>query len=116
MKDYYFLPSHEWFNKKDNTLGISDHAQKELGDIVFVELPEVGDMVVKGESFANVESVKAVSDVFSPVSGEVVEVNEEAMDSPELINENAFATWLIKVKDAEGAEDLMDIDQYNKTL
>ena len=116
MKDLVFLPTHEWFNKKDNTIGISDFAQKELGDIVFVELPEVGDILEKGQSFANVESVKAVSEIYAPVSGEVVEVNEELLDSPELINQDAFAAWLIKVSDPEVMADLLSYEDYIKTI
>ena len=116
MKDFYFLPSHEWFNSKDSTIGISYFAQKELGDIVFVELPEVGDTVEKGQPFANVESVKAVSEIYSPVSGEVIEVNEDILDNPDIINENAFSAWFIKVADAQGIEELLTYEDYlNKT-
>lgn len=116
MKDLYFLPSHEWYNKKEATVGISDYAQKELGDIVFVELPEVGDKVEKGKPFANVESVKAVSEIFSPVNGEVVEINEEILDNPALINDDAFAMWMIKVADVSGEEGLLNSDEYENTI
>lgn len=116
MKDYYFLPSHEWFNKSNATIGISDYAQRELGDIVFVELPEIGDTLEKGQVFANIESVKAVSEVYSPVNGTVKEINEEILDNPVLINEDAFASWLIKVENAEGIEELLTFDDYSKNL
>lgn len=116
MKDFYFLPSHEWYNKKDETVGISDFAQKELGDIVFVELPEVGDKLEQGKPFANVESVKAVSEVFSPVSGEVAEINEEILDNPALINDDAFGAWMIKVTAASGIDTLMSADAYNNSI
>lgn len=116
MKDFYFLPSHEWFNKKESTVGVSDYAQKELGDIVFIELPEIGDEVTKGQPFADVESVKAVSEIFSPVSGEVVDVNEKVLEDPSLINEDAFSAWLIKVDNAKGVEELIPFDEYEKTL
>lgn len=114
MKDFYFLPTHEWFNKKESTIGLSEVAQKELGDIVFVELPEVGDTIEKGSPFANVESVKAVSEVYAPVSGEIVEINEEVLDSPEKINEDALSSWLVKVSNAKGAEELLSYDDYIK--
>jgi len=116
MKDYKFLPSHEWFNPKDNTVGISDFAQSELGDIVFVELPEVGDTITQGQPFANIESVKAVSEVFSPVSGVVAEVNEALADNPELINQDAFNSWFIKVDAPEGADTLLDSQAYEASL
>lgn len=116
MKDYYFLPSHEWFNKANSTIGISNYAQRELGDIVFVELPEVGDKLEKGQPFANIESVKAVSEVFSPVTGTVKEINEEILDNPVLINEDAFSSWLIKVENVEENTELMPFDEYSEKL
>ncbi|MDO4177247.1 MAG: glycine cleavage system protein GcvH, partial [Bacillota bacterium] len=98
-KDALYAKSHEWvvIDGDTATIGISDFAQSELGDLVFVNLPEPGDEVVAGESFADVESVKAVSDIFSPVSGTVAEINEELLDAPEMINENANDAWFIKV-------------------
>lgn len=113
MKELRFLPSHEWFCTGCGKIGISDFAQKELGDIVFVELPEVGDKVVKGQAFANVESVKAVSEVYSPVSGTITEINGEIADNPALINSDAFSAWFIKVSDAEGFETLLSQAEYN---
>lgn len=103
-----FTDSHEWV--KDNgdgtaTIGISDHAQKMLGDVVFVDLPEVDAEIEAGEEFSLVESVKAASDVYAPVSGEIMEVNEELEDSPELINEEPYeGGWIAKVKLSDAAE------------
>jgi glycine cleavage system H protein len=95
------------------TIGISDFAQSELGGLVFVNLPEVGDEVEAGEVFADVESVKAVSDIYSPVTGTVAEINEELLDAPEKINEDAYGAWFIKVENiSEQADDLMDEDAY----
>jgi glycine cleavage system H protein len=111
-----FAKSHEWVNMIDDTtatIGISDFAQSELGGLVFVNLPEVGDEVEAGEVFADVESVKAVSDIYSPVTGTVAEINEELLDAPELINEDAYGAWFIKVENISGqAEGLMDEDAY----
>ena len=93
-----FAKSHEWFDKNENTIGISDYAAKELGDVVYAELPEVGDTITAGTSFMTIESVKAVSDVYAPVSGEITEVNEELLSAPELINEKPYEAWLVKVE------------------
>ncbi len=109
----FFLKSHEWVDLDDGTVGISEFAQSELGELVFVNLPEEGDEVVAGEAFADVESVKAVSDVFSPVSGTVAEINEELLDAPEKINESAYDAWFIKVEDISEKAELMDEDEYN---
>ena len=121
-KDYKFATSHEWV--KDNgdgtaTIGVSHHAQELLGDVVFVELPEEGDSITAGEVFSLVESVKAASDVYAPVSGEVVAVNEELEDSPELINESAFVEgWIVKVKLSDSAQlsSLLDSESYQAGL
>lgn len=112
-----FTKSHEWVevNGEIATVGISDFAQKELGDIVFAQLPEVGDTVSVGKDFAEVESVKAVSPVFSPVSGEVVAVNEAIMDNPALINESAYDAWFVKVKFTSTAK-LISEEEYKATL
>ncbi|MBQ1471977.1 MAG: glycine cleavage system protein GcvH [Eubacterium sp.] len=111
-----FAKSHEWVDMIDDTtatIGISDFAQSELGGLVFVNLPEVGDEVEAGEVFADVESVKAVSDIYSPVTGTVAEINEELLDAPEKINEDAYGAWFIKVENiSEQADDLMDEDAY----
>ena len=93
-------------------VGITDYAQSELGDLVFVNLPEVGDDAVAGEAFGDVESVKAVSDVLSPVNGRICEVNEELLDAPELLNSDPYGAWIIKVEDVDGLDDLMDAAEY----
>ena len=112
--DLKYTASHEWI-KEENGLwivGLTDFAQSELGDIVFAELPEEGDSVTAGESFSNVESVKAVSEVFSPVTGIVAQVNTALIDEPGLINAAPYDNWLIKVKDATAFADLLDGQQY----
>lgn len=109
-----YTKSHEWVKEEDGVfaVGLSDFAQEELGDIVFVNLPVEGDGVTAGETFADVESVKAVADVYSPVSGVVAEVNEELLDNPALVNEAPYDAWFIKVENVEGIEDLMDAAAY----
>lgn len=109
-----YTKSHEWVKEEDGlyVVGLTDFAQEALGDIVFINMPEEGDDVASGESFADVESVKAVSDVFSPVSGTVAEVNEELIDEPALINQEPYEQWLIKVKDVSDTEELMDAAAY----
>ena len=109
-----YSKSHEWVKMDGGTavVGLTDFAQSELGDLVFVNLPEVGDTVEAGEVFGDVESVKAVSDVYSPVTGEVTEINEELLDSPELINDNAYEAWFIKVKDVLATEELLTAEEY----
>ncbi len=109
-----YLPSHEWAEINGNTakLGISDFAQNELGDLVYVELPSVGDTVTADKEFANVESVKAVSPVYSPVSGKVIAVNEELDASPELINEKAYDAWFIEVEVTSVSDKLIDAAAY----
>lgn len=115
--DLFYTENHEWISVdgKEAVVGITEHAQDELGDIVFVELPSVEEELDQFEEFGVIESVKAVSDVFMPVSGIVVEVNEELMDQPELINEDPYGSgWLIKVevKDKEDLDELMDSTEY----
>ena len=95
-------------------VGLTDFAQHELGDLVFVNLPEVGDTVTVKEAFADVESVKAVSDVYSPVTGVISAVNEDILDSPEMINEAPYEAWLIEVKDVSEREELVDSAAYEK--
>jgi len=120
--DLKFLKSHEWARVEGNgcvTVGISDHAQGLLGDLVYVELPVVGDAVQVGHSAAVVESVKAASDVYSPVSGTVVEVNSALSDKPETINEDAYGDgWLfvVEIDDKEQLNDLLDPDDYAELL
>jgi glycine cleavage system H protein len=112
-----YTKEHEWIRTEGSTgtIGITDHAQKELGDIVFVELPQVGEHVTMKESFGTVESVKAVSDLYSPVSGEVTAVNAKLQNAPELINSDPHGeAWLIKVKltDRSQTEGLMTAEEY----
>ena len=111
-----YTKSHEWVKEEDGlyVVGVTDFAQDALGDIVFINMPEEGDDVASGESFADVESVKAVSDVFSPVSGTVAEVNEGLIDEPALINQEPYEQWLIKVKNVSDTEELMDAAAYEE--
>ena len=105
---------HEWLRMDDGVavIGISDFAQSELGDVVFVNLPEVGDETTAGEPFGDVESVKAVSDLVSPVTGTVCAVNEELLDAPEKLNEDPYGAWIIKVENVTDTEDLLSAEQY----
>lgn len=109
-----YSEDHEWVLVEGDVavVGITDYAQSELGDLVFVNLPEEGDEVTAGETFADVESVKAVSDVLSPVDGTVAEINEELLDSPEKINEAPYESWFIKVSDFSEGEGLMSAEEY----
>lgn len=111
-----YSESHEWVKVEGNiaVIGVSDFAQKEMGDITYVDVPDVDDEVTAGEEFGALESVKASSDLFSPVSGTVVEVNEELEDAPEKINEDAYAAWIIKVEMSDPSEldSLMDAAAY----
>lgn len=116
-KELKYSRSHEWV--KDNgdgtyLIGLTDFAQQELSDLVFVGLPEIGDPLEAGEAFANVESVKAASDVYSPLTGEVAEINEELMDAPEKINQDPYGAWLVKAENVTGSEDLLDSAEYEK--
>lgn len=117
-KELKYVKSHEWVKEEGDVIvvGISDYAQDALGDIVFVNLPEEGDDVSIGDAFADVESVKAVSDIFSPVEGTVKEVNEELVDNPALINEAPYDAWLIKVENVSEKEEMMDADAYEKFI
>lgn len=115
-----YSESHEWVKVEDGiaVIGVSDHAQAEMGEITYVDMPEADDEVEKGESFGALESVKAASDLFSPVTGKVVEVNGELEDAPEKINEDAYASWIIKVEMADPAEldELMDAAAYKAMI
>ena len=117
--DLKYAQSHEWARLADDglvTVGISDHAQEALGDIVFLELPQVGRMVKAGEECAVVESVKAASDIYAPISGEVAAVNQAAADAPESVNQDAYAAWLFKIKPDNVADldGLLDAAAYAK--
>lgn len=114
-KELLYSKSHEWIDMhEDGTayIGLTDYAQKALGDIVFVNLPEEGDEVTCGESFADVESVKAVSDVYSPLSGVTAEINEEILDAPEEINNDPYGAWFIKVSDITEKGELISLEEY----
>lgn len=110
-----YTKDHEWVKMLDETtalVGISDFAQSELGDLVFVNLPAVGDDVVAGEAACDVESVKAVSDVMSPVTGSVVEINEELDDSPELLNSDPYGAWIMKIENITDFSELLSAEEY----
>ncbi len=115
-KELKYSKDDEWLRYEGDSafVGITDYAQSELGDLVFVNLPEVGDEVVAGEAFGDVESVKAVADVISPVTGVVVEVNEDLLDDASLINSDPFGSWFIKVGSITGEEELMTADEYDE--
>ena len=109
-----YTRTHEWVKTEGDSLliGLTDFAQKELGDIVFINVPFVGDGVTAGVSFADVESVKAVSEEISPVSGKVAEVNEALVDAPETINEKPYEAWIIRVDEVTGTEELLSAQEY----
>lgn len=114
-----YLPSHEYVRvENDGTavIGISPYAAKQLGNVVYVDMPEEGDEVAKGDEFGAIESVKAASDLYSPVSGEVIEVNEELVDNPKLVSDDPMANWIIKVKMSDESEldDLLDQAAYDE--
>lgn len=112
--DLSYTKSHEWVRLEGDmaTVGITDYAQDALGDLVFVNLPEEGDEVEVESVFADVESVKAVSDIYSPVTGTVCEVNEELMDAPERINESAYDAWFIRVENVTDQAEFMTAEEY----
>ena len=121
--DLKFLDSHEWIKEDDNTVvvGISDHAQNELGEVVFVELPAIGDEFVSGDEAAVVESVKAASEVYTPISGEVIEVNDALGENPELVNASPYEDgWFFKLKVSDenlgSIDSLMTAEEYSSML
>ena len=120
MEGLLYSESHEWVKVEDGlaVIGVSDFAQKEMGEITYVDMPEVDDEIGKGETFGALESVKAASDLYSPVSGVVVEDNEELQDAPEKVNEDAFENWIIKVRMNDEGElaDLMDAAAYKAMI
>lgn len=120
LEGLYYAESHEYVKIEGEYgyVGITDYAQEQLGNVVYVDMPEVDDEVTAGEEFGAVESVKAASDLYSPVSGVVVEINEELDDNPGAINEDAYANWIIKVKlnDPSEVENLMDAAAYEKCI
>lgn len=113
--DLKYTKSHEWVKVLEDgsvTVGLTDYAQNELGDLVFINLPAEGDSFTAGDSFADVESVKAVSDVYSPVTGNVAEVNEELADAPQTINESPYEAWIAKFTEITDHEDLLSAEEY----
>jgi glycine cleavage system H protein len=120
-EDNRYAKSHEYVHLEGNigTIGITEYAQKELGDVVFVELPQVGSELEAGDELGSIESVKAVSELFSPVSGEVVEVNEALADNPALVNTDPFGDgWMVRIKvsDATEVDELMSAEEYDEFL
>lgn len=118
-KELLYTKSHEWVKKNDDGtayVGLTDFAQSELGDLVYVNLPQEGDVVTVEESFADVESVKAVSDVYSPVSGTVEEVNEELLDAPQLINETPYEAWFVKVSGITAEAEFLTAQEYEALI
>jgi glycine cleavage system H protein len=119
MKNLLFTKTHEWVQFLDETtakVGLTDYAQKELGDLVFVNLPEEGDEVAVEEGFADVESVKAVSNVYSPVTGTVKAINEALLDQPELINTNPYEAWFVEVENISEREELLTEEEYEQFI
>lgn len=109
-----YTKSHEWVKEEDGvyTVGLTDYAQKELGDIVFINLPTEGDEAIAGEALTDVESVKAVSDIFSPVTGTIAAVNEDLLDEPQLINQAPYDAWIVKITDVNTFEELLSAEEY----
>ncbi len=120
--EYKYTKNHEWIKMEENNLGavgITDHAQEQLTDIVFVELPEIGDEFKQGDRVTSIESVKAVSDIYSPASGEIVEQNDKLEDAPEVVNEDPYEKgWIFKMKLTDPAEldKLLDAEEYEKYI
>lgn len=119
MKDMLFTKTHEWVQFLDETtvrVGLTDYAQSELGDLVFINLPEAGDEVIISESFADVESVKAVSNVYSPVTGTVSEINEELLDHPELVNDTPYEAWFVEIENVSEQDELLSEEEYEQFI
>ncbi len=120
-KDFLYTDDHEYCNVNGDivTIGITEYAQEQLGDITYLELPEVGDEFSKGDSFGTVEAVKAASDMYIPITGEIIEINEELEDNPELVNSDCYdAGWIVKVKlsDKSELDSLLNADAYSKII
>lgn len=119
MKDMLFTKTHEWVQFLDETtvrVGLTDYAQSELDDLVFINLPEAGDEVIISESFADVESVKAVSNVYSPVTGTVSEMNEELLDHPELVNDTPYEAWFVEIENVSEQDELLSEEEYEQFI
>jgi len=117
--DLKYTRSHEWIKQTDSgtwLVGLTDHAQSEMGDLVFVNLPAEGDLVTAGESFADIESVKAVSDIYSPLGGAVKAVNEELIDDPSLINSECYGAWFVEVEGDGTFAELLSAEEYEAYL
>ena len=115
--DLLYTKSHEWVRKLEDgsvQVGLTDYAQHQLGDLVFIGLPKEGDAVTAGESFCDAESVKAVSEVYSPVTGTVLAINEELLDHPELVNENPYDAWFVQIGEITGEEELLGAAEYEE--
>jgi glycine cleavage system H protein len=117
-KELKYTKSHEWVKEDGDTLlvGLTDFAQSELGDIVFINMPFEGDKVRAGETFADVESVKAVGEILSPADGVVAEVNEALVDAPEMINQSPYDAWVIRIKEATNVEKLLTAEEYENLI
>ena len=120
IENLLYTEDHEWLKQKDDLcwVGVTDFAQKQLGDVVYVELPEVGETFDKGDEFGTIESVKAVSELYMPMGGEIIEINEALDDSPELLNEDSYNEgWLIKFRanNPEELEELLNFETYRET-
>ena len=115
-----YTKNHEWIDISGKTgkVGITDYAQKQLGDVVYLELPEIGRTIKQGDPFGSIESVKAVSDLYCPVSGEVIEINRDLADHPEAINTDAHETWIIvlAIENTNELSTLLDVEDYNKLI
>lgn len=121
LEGYYYSDDHEWVKVLEDNIvlvGITDFAQSELGDVVFVDLPEEGDEIVQGEEFGAVESVKAASDLIAPISGEILEVNEDLIGEPEKVNDTPYEAWFLKVKmsDPKELDELLDHKKYQDII
>lgn len=120
LKNLYYTRDHEWLKVNGNEayVGITDYAQEQLGDIVYVELPEIDDEFNQEDDFAAIESVKAASDVYMPVDGIILDVNEELIDAPELINADAYENWIVKIEitDLDQLDDLMTSEEYEEFI
>ena len=120
LKNLYYTEDHEWLKVNGNEayIGITDFAQEQLGDIVYVELPEIDDELDKDDVFSAIESVKAASDIYMPVDGKILEINEELLDAPELINTDAYENWIVKIglTDESQLEELLTSEQYEEFI
>ncbi len=117
-KDLKYTKDHEWIRKEEDLIyvGITEYAQNSMGDVVFIELPEVGDTVVKGDAFGVVESVKAVSDIYAPLSGTVKKINEKILDYPEKVNKDPYGSWMMAIESSDLSQwdILLDAEAYEK--